>query len=384
MSPTGRGVEGQPLEERRLCDVRRAVLPGIPVARRDRQQPPGVVAVEDRRVGPPEELGVDGAGDDRADLVRLGPDVGEEDRPPVAARPERLGRQVDVDPAGQREGDDERRRGEVARACQRMDPALEVAVPGQDRGDDQVVRLDRGGDRLVERPGVADAGRAAVAGQGEPERLERRHQPGRLEVAGHRARARRQRGLDRRLDAQAAGDRVAGKQTGPDHHGRVGRVGARRDRRDGDRAGADRVRSARRSRGRPAGRRARRPGAAAASTGSAGAATSSTASPATNDGGSDAGNEAAEASSTRPLPGTGILASEVAHVGLQPVREVRAEVLAQRLERDAVLRPARPGDGRRHARQVELEELVERRPVAGLAPQSLGLRVALDQLDPLG
>ena len=126
-------------------------------------------------------------GDDRPDLVGLRPDVGEEDRLSVGARPQRLGRQVDVDPAGQREGDDEGRGGQVARARERVDPALEVAVARQDRGDDQVVLLDRRGDRLVERPGVADAGRAAVAGQREPERLERRHQPGGLEIAGHRA-----------------------------------------------------------------------------------------------------------------------------------------------------------------------------------------------------
>ena len=92
---------------------------------------------------------------------------------------------------------------------------------------------------LVERPGVADARRAAVAGQGEAERLERRHQPGRLEIPGDDARAGRQRRLDRRPDAQPAGDGVAGEQAGADHHGRVGRVGAGRDRGDRDRAGPD-------------------------------------------------------------------------------------------------------------------------------------------------
>ena len=67
-----------------------------------------------------------------------------------------------------------------------MDPALEVAVAREHGRDDQVVRLDRLGDRRVERPGVADARRAAVARQREPERLERRHQPGRLEIARSR------------------------------------------------------------------------------------------------------------------------------------------------------------------------------------------------------
>ena len=41
--------------------------------------------------------------------------------------------------------------------------------------------------------------------------------------------------------------------------------------------------------------------------------------------------------------------------------------------------PARPGDRRRHARQVQLDELIEDRAVARFAPQPLCLGVALDQ-----
>ena len=53
-------------------------------------------------------------------------------------------------------------------------------------------------------------------------------------------------------------------------------------------------------------------------------------------------------------------------------------------ERDAVLRAARTGQRRLDGREVELEQRVELGPVAGLAPQALGLRVALDEVDPLG
>ena len=67
------------------------------------------------------------------DLVGRRPDVGEEHRLAVRAGAERLGRQVDVDAPGERERDDERRRREVARARQRVDAALEVAVARQDR-----------------------------------------------------------------------------------------------------------------------------------------------------------------------------------------------------------------------------------------------------------
>ena len=41
-------------------------VPGVPVAGRDRQRPPALVALEDDRVGPPEQLGVDRVADDRA------------------------------------------------------------------------------------------------------------------------------------------------------------------------------------------------------------------------------------------------------------------------------------------------------------------------------
>ena len=58
---------------------------------------------------------------------------------------ERLREQVDVHPAGQRVGDDERRRGEVVRLHLGMDPGLEVAVAREHGADDQVALLD--GDR---------------------------------------------------------------------------------------------------------------------------------------------------------------------------------------------------------------------------------------------
>ncbi len=174
--------------------------------------------------------------------------------------PERLRGQVDVDPAGQREGHDERRRGEVAGAREGMDATLEVAVARQDGRDHQVVRLDRRRDGVVERAGVADAGRAAVAGQVEPERLERGHQPGRLEIAGDGPRAGRQRRLDGRLDAQSASDGIPRQQAGADHHRRVGGVRARGDRGDRDRAGVERRRAGRRPRPPPVGSAVRRSG----------------------------------------------------------------------------------------------------------------------------
>ena len=48
--------------------------------------------------------------------------------------------------------DDERRRREVVRLHLGMDPRLEVAVPGEDRADDEVALLDRLRDLLGSGP----------------------------------------------------------------------------------------------------------------------------------------------------------------------------------------------------------------------------------------
>ena len=152
MSRDRRRLERQAVEERRLGDVGRAGVPGVAVARRGSAAPASArrPRTRSRRSGgtapgrstsPMTDRISSGAGQMSARKT------GSPSRPDA----ERLGGQVDVDPAGQREGDDERRRGEVARPRERMDPALEVAVARQDRRDDQVVGLDGLGDGVVER-----------------------------------------------------------------------------------------------------------------------------------------------------------------------------------------------------------------------------------------
>ena len=71
--------------------------------------------------------------------------------------------------AGQRVGDAERRRCQVARPNLRVDPSLEVPVAGEHGDDVQVALVDRRRDALGQRTGVPDAGRAAVPDEGEPE-----------------------------------------------------------------------------------------------------------------------------------------------------------------------------------------------------------------------
>ena len=62
---------------------------------------------------------------------------------------------------------------------------------------------------------------------------------------------------------------------------------------------------------------------------------------------------------------------------------MRPEVVAKAFERDSILRSSRPGDRRLDRGQIEDPQLIERRPVAWLAPQPLPLCVPLDEGDPL-
>ncbi len=87
-------------------------------------------------------------------------------------------------------------------------------------------------DLARQRPRVADARRAAVADEVKAERLQRLGQPGLREVLRDDLRPGRQRRLHPRLRRHPARDGVAREQPGREHHRRVGRVRAARDRRD--------------------------------------------------------------------------------------------------------------------------------------------------------
>ncbi len=190
------------------------------------------VALEHVGVLALEHLLGDALADHRVDLAAGRPDVLEEDLLALLVDAERLLGDVDVHRAGDRVGDDQRRRGEIVRAHVGVDAAFEVAVAGQHRGGDQIVLVDRFGDFLRQRPGVADAGGAAEADQVEAERVEILLQARLLVIVGDHLRARRQRGLHPRLHLEALGDRLAGEQAGRDHHARVRGVGAGGDRGD--------------------------------------------------------------------------------------------------------------------------------------------------------
>ncbi len=155
------------------------------------------------------------------DLFRRRPDVFEVDRLALGAGAERLGGEVDHDRAGQRVGDHERRRGEIVGAHVVIDASLEIAVAGEHGSDGKPILVDGVGDLLGQRSRIADAGGAAIADEIEPEPVQVLLQACLLQIIGHHLRARRERGLDPRLDVQAPLHGILGEQAGRDHHERI-------------------------------------------------------------------------------------------------------------------------------------------------------------------
>ena len=98
---------------------------------------------------------------------------------------QRLSFEIDRDPSGKRERNDERRRHQIIGTHFRMDATFEVAVSGQCCGDDEVPALDLLGYLGRKRAGISDAGGAAVADEIEAELVEIGREPGALVVSGH-------------------------------------------------------------------------------------------------------------------------------------------------------------------------------------------------------
>ena len=148
---------------------------------------------------------------------------------------------VDIHPTSDRIGDYESWRGQVVGAHQRVNAGFEVPIPAQHGGHNETIGFDGFVDLLRKRAAVSDARHAAVADDVEAELLEVGQQSCLSQVVGHNATTRRQSGLDPRLHVQALLHRPLGKDAGPDHDGRVRRVGAARNRCDDDGAVPDLV-----------------------------------------------------------------------------------------------------------------------------------------------
>ena len=335
---------GHVLEERRFLDIGGGWVPLVNRARRRRQSLPVLVAVEDPLVFPREHLDLERAPDRLVDLIGRGPEFVEEDIVAGFVLSERFFREVPPNVAGEGVRHHQRRRGQVTRLDQRMDPTLEVPVAAQHRDHIEFFLLDGGLDLVTrERTAVADAGGAAIADEVEAELLQVSHEAGRLEVVGHDSGAGREAGLDGGRDLQSALDGSLGQQAGGHHHRGIRGVGATGDGGDHDRAVAD----LRRRSGHHRRRVLLLP--------------------------EDIGG-----------PAFGVEAGDIVVGGLRIHGEGRLEALPHAGQRDAVLRALGPGDAGLDRVEVQIEQLAEdgRRGVVG-TEHSLCARVLLHQLDQL-
>ena len=237
----GRGLARHLREERRLLDVGAGGVPVVELAGAGGHGVPARIRLPHAVVAGLELARLHRFRHGAAHLLRGGPDVAEVHRPAVGAGADRIGVEVDVGRARQGVGHDQRGTGKPVGLHQRIDAPLEVAVSRQDGRGDQIPLLHRAGHGLGQRPGVADAGGAAVAHRLESERVEIGRQARLLQVVGDHARSRREARLDPRLHRQAPRHGLARHEPRGHHHAGIARVGAAGDGRDHDRAVADRL-----------------------------------------------------------------------------------------------------------------------------------------------
>src|ERR671916_2055680 len=194
--PQGLRFGREVLEEGRLLDVGGVGVPLVEVAGGHVHLVPLLVAGVDVGVLALVDLRVQGALYLLGYLGLRGPDVLEVDGVASLVLSERVVDQVQVHGPCQGVGDDERRRGEVIGPHVGVDAPLEVAVAREDGGDHEVVLVDRLAYGLGQRSRVADARRAAVADNVEPELLQVVQQARGLQVLGDDLGARREARLD--------------------------------------------------------------------------------------------------------------------------------------------------------------------------------------------
>ena len=231
----GPGCGARSIEERRLLDVGAVGIPVVELAFAGFDGVPFGVLVPDVAVLVLRTFRAARiASTTRLHFGVRRPDVAQIDGRAVRAGADGLRFEVDVGRAGEGVGDDERRAGQVVGFHIGVDAAFEVAVAGEDAGDDEVVFLDGLGDRLGQRAAVADAGGAAVADGVEADLFEVGVEAGFLEVVGDDARAGGEAGLHVRRDGEAFFDGFLGEQAGGDHHARVAGVRAAGDGGDDD------------------------------------------------------------------------------------------------------------------------------------------------------
>ena len=230
----GRGFEGEVFEEGRFLDVGALAIPDVGETGLGGDLVPSGVLFRKVAVEFAEDLGFQGGLHGAADFFPGGPEIAQVDSLPVLAKAERILGEIEIDAAGEGEGDDEGWGHEKVGLHRGVNAGLEVPVAGKDAGGNEVVLGDGFFHGGRERAGVADAGGAAVADKVEAELIEEGLEAGGGEVIGDDAGTGGEGGLDGGIDAEAAFDGLFGEETGGEHDGGVRSVGAGSDGGDDD------------------------------------------------------------------------------------------------------------------------------------------------------
>ena len=212
-----RHLGGQVGEERRLLNVRRGGIPGVQFSFRNGEPGPGLAALEDAVVGGLKQLRTQCLLHGGTDLVLRRPDVAQIDGISEGAIAQGVRVRIEIHGAGQRIGDNQRRRGQEIGLGGGVNASFKVTVTAQHGRGHQVVFRDGVADALQNGTAVSDAGGAAVADGVESQGLQVRRQAGGLQVPCNDSRTRRQAGLDVCRHPKPMLHRLLRQQAGADH-----------------------------------------------------------------------------------------------------------------------------------------------------------------------
>ena len=216
----------QIIKERRIGNIRRTFAPFVQFAARCGNRVPHRIAVEHIAVRFFKHLRVHCVGNRLRDFLLRGPNVAQENILAIFSNAERFSFQINVRRAGERVGDDERRRCEKICFDVRMHAPFKIAIARKHRRRDEIARVDGFSHRFGQRTRIADAGRAAVTDNIETKLFEIRQQSRFREIFMHHFGTGRHARFHVRLYLQTFLHRFFSDETRAHHHGRIARVRA--------------------------------------------------------------------------------------------------------------------------------------------------------------
>ena len=143
---------------------------------------------------------------------------------------QRFVRQIDIDPPGQRKGDNQRRAHQEIRFDRLMNSRLEISVAAQDTGKHQIVFRNKIFDGRIQRARISDAGHAAISHDVETDFIQVLLKARLLEIFADDAGTGRQRSFHISRRSNSLFHRFFRHQSGGNHDVRIGGIGAGSDR----------------------------------------------------------------------------------------------------------------------------------------------------------